>query len=214
MTHRNGTEEPGGADEVGAAHDALHTGATIVVLSGPPGAGKTTTARALAESFERGVHLHTDDYWHAIVSGGIAPHLPESERQNHVVVSAIVATATAFALGGYTVVVDGVVGPWMLRHYRDAMSRHPALDVRYLVLRPTRRETLARAVARTAPDALTDEAAIAGLWEQFSDLGPLEDHAIDTTRQSATETLRTVQDAVRTGTHRLEPGAPVDSARG
>lgn len=26
MSHHNGTEEPGGADEVSAAYDALHTG--------------------------------------------------------------------------------------------------------------------------------------------------------------------------------------------
>jgi hypothetical protein len=35
--HHNGTEEPGGADEVGAAHDALYTGPIGLPRTGEPG---------------------------------------------------------------------------------------------------------------------------------------------------------------------------------
>lgn len=210
MTHDEGTAAPGGADEVGAAHDALHTGpiatirhSTLIVLSGPPGAGKSTVAAALAATFPRTVHVHTDDFWHAIVTGGIPPHESAADRQNHVVVEAIVGAATAYARGGYTVVVDGVVGPWMLRHYRDAIARHPELEVHYIVLRPNRAVTLSRAQARTALDALIAEEPIVSLWDQFQDLGELEAHAIDTSTHSPDETVRIVRAAVDTGAYRI-----------
>ncbi|HYG92510.1 MAG TPA: AAA family ATPase, partial [Nocardioides sp.] len=58
----------------------------VIVLTGPPGAGKTTTARTLAGSFAKAVHLHTDDFWHCIVAGAVPPYLPESDEQNQTVV--------------------------------------------------------------------------------------------------------------------------------
>lgn len=166
----------------------------MIVLSGPPGAGKSTTARALAGGFGKAVHLHTDDFWHYIVAGAIPPYLPESDEQNQTVVRVIADAAGTYAEGGFTVVVDGIVGPWMLGHYRRI-----TVPVHYLVLRPDRRETLRRAQARTGPGALVDEEPILLLWDQFADLGDLEHHVIDTSRHSPADTLRAVTDAVTSG---------------
>ena len=177
---------------------------SVIVLTGPPGAGKTTVARGLAGTFDKAVHLHTDDFWHCIVSGAIPPYLPESDEQNQTVVRVTVDAAFTYAEGGYTVVVDGIVGPWMLDHYRQGRREHPGLPLHYLVLWPDRQETLGRAQGRTAAEALVDEGPILQLWDQFADLGDLESHVIDSSHASPAETLVAVADAVSSGEFLLQ----------
>lgn len=170
--------------------------ADVIILTGPPGAGKSTTARELAATYHRSVHLHTDDFWHYIASGAIPPYLPESDEQNRVVMRVIQQAALTYASGGFTTVIDGIVGPWMLSHFRDVYGGADRPRLHYVVLRPARDETLRRAQARTAPDALVDEEPVVSLWDQFSDLGVLESHVIDTTDQEPAETVRAVADAL------------------
>jgi ATPase family associated with various cellular activities (AAA) len=47
----------------------------VLILTGPPGAGKTTAARVLAERSERAVHLESDRFFHFIRSGYVEPPL-------------------------------------------------------------------------------------------------------------------------------------------
>ena len=132
-----------------------------LILSGPPGAGKTTIARVLADaSALPAVHLHTDDFYDAIRTGFILPWLPESQAQNTIVTRAIAAAAMAYAGGGYAVMLDGVVGPWFLDIYREAAADAGQL-IDYVVLRPTLETVVARARDReVAPDRRLSAAAI------------------------------------------------------
>ena len=41
---------------------------TVVILNGPPGVGKSTTAQLLAETAKNSVHVHADDIKHWIVN--------------------------------------------------------------------------------------------------------------------------------------------------
>jgi chloramphenicol 3-O-phosphotransferase len=175
---------------------------SILILTGAPGAGKSTVARLLADTSTRPtVHLHTDDFYAAIRKGFISPWLREAQQQNIVVVGVIVEAALGFARGGYDVIIDGIVGPWFLDPFREAAKNGVAFD--YVVLRPNEAETIRRGSARNFEKALRDEAVIAQMWKAFSDLGPLESHALDSTAAPPDVTAEEIRSGIAAGRFRL-----------
>ncbi len=170
----------------------------ILILTGTPGSGKTTTAKALAaEGGSAKVHLHSDDFWHFIKNGAVAPYLPEAHQQNAVVIDVLAQAAEGYAKGGFFVIVDGIIGPWFLAPFtRLGVALH------YVVLRPPLEVAIRRCQDRGG-DTLTDPEPIAALHRQLSDLGELERHAIDIGDQAREQTLATVVEVLRGGTFRL-----------
>lgn len=172
----------------------------ILILTGSPGAGKSTVASELAAAWPTpAIHLHSDDFYHFIKSGYIAPYLPESHGQNVVVIDAVSAAARAYSRGGYFVAVDGIFGvDVVLGRMRPALES----AVHYIVLRPDLDTALARAKTRKTKD-FKEPAVIRGLYKKFAQLGDLEKCALDTSSHSLSETVEAVRLAVTTGTCRI-----------
>ena len=92
-------------------------------------------SRLLAEGCEGpAVHMHTDDFYGYIKKGYIPPWQEGSGAQNGTVINAAAACAGEYARGGYTVFVDGVIGPWFLGPWLELVME--GMDVRYIVLLP------------------------------------------------------------------------------
>jgi len=149
-------------------------GGEVVIVSGPPGSGKTTVSAALVSDCERGVHLESDWFFRAIRSGFVAPWLPDAHNQNAAVMGVAADAAAAYAGAGYAVVWDGIVGPWFLdRIARRLRARR--IRVQYLVLRPGRFTASERVQAR-GDTAETTGAEV--MYDQFADLGEFESHVV------------------------------------
>ncbi|HZE40577.1 MAG TPA: AAA family ATPase [Stackebrandtia sp.] len=179
--------------------------APVLVVSGPPGAGKSTVARMYADRLSLSVHLHTDDFWANIRRGVIPPYLPQSHRQNEIVVDVLVGAALGYARGGYEVVVDGVVGPWFIDRFVDG-AHAAGVPLHYVVLRPDEPTTLARATAR-GPEALTDPEPLRSMYAEFADLDCYESHVLDSSRLDADNTVDEVARLFSAGVLRLDSAA-------
>jgi hypothetical protein len=115
----------------------------------------------------------------------------------------VTASACAYARGGYDVITEGIIGPWLLPQFRAACQRERR-PVSYVVLRPSLEVTLSRATARTGGQ-LTDPDAIIGLSRAFTDLGPPERHVIDSGSQTPQQTAATLSIALSQGRFTLPP---------
>jgi hypothetical protein len=110
--------------------------ADLLVVTGPPGAGKSTITQLLARDFDSSALVAGDQFFGFLRAGFIDPWRPESYQQNEVVIQSAAAAVGKLVQGGITVVYDGVVGPWFV----PAFLAGTGLDRRH-VLPLDQRET-------------------------------------------------------------------------
>ena len=138
--------------------------AFLLVVTGPPGAGKSTVARALVDTFEPSVLVEGDAFFAFLARGAIEPWLPASRSQNEIVVRAAAAATGRFASGGYATVYDGVLGPWFLPEFAAEAG---ARELHYVILLPPV-ERCVRQVANRSGHGFTDEAATRHMHREFA----------------------------------------------
>ena len=106
--------ESGGGWRLGSSQDGA---AEIWLVTGIPGAGKSTIAALMASSFPRGVLLSGDQIHDMIVKGQVGPDeepLDEAEHQISLVQQNLCGLATSFSEAGFVPVIE-----WVVRHCQD-----------------------------------------------------------------------------------------------
>lgn len=170
----------------------------IVIISGPPGSGKTSVAESLCGRYDRTVHLDTDQLYSAIRMGYTKPWLPGSQRQNEMVSRAAARASTAYVRDLFAVFVDAVVGPNTLGVYLEELGG-AGVPVHFALLMPSLDETLRRAQERKSTVAALTQDVVRQMWERFSAHGDFAGCTIDNTRLAADETADRIMDACGQG---------------
>jgi predicted kinase len=163
-----------------------------LILTGPPGVGKTTVAGILAHRRERAVHLETDRFFHFIRSGFVAPWEPESAAQNELAMGIAAEAAASYAAAGYWTVLEGIVIPrWTLGVIRETLEE-AGVPTAYAVLRAPQSVCDARVQEREGGPDLLEPGVLARIGAEFEDLGEFEPHAIDVAELDAEQAAAAV----------------------
>jgi hypothetical protein len=170
---------------------------SIIVVSGLPGAGKSTTARLLAGRMTRAAHVEADRLQQLIVSGGVWPDVsgasPEAERQLRLRLRNSCLLARSFLEYGFTAVIDDIVAGRRLDQVIEALD---GVAFRFVMLLPDFEHVKARWRSMGSPfvdawDWIDDEIRVntarVGLWLDTTTLDP--DQTVDVILDRFDETI-------------------------
>ena len=168
-----------------------------MVVSGPPGAGKSTVAERLASLFDHSALVRGDDFFAFLREGAVPPWLAAAREQNVAVIEAA-AAATGRLAAHCDVVYDGVVGPWFLDSFLGSAGLS---DLHYVVLLPPLGVCLDRVKGREG-HGFTDRDAAEHMWHEFARCGIDRRHVLSDHDEEPAAMAETLAQRVKDGSLR------------
>lgn len=167
----------------------------LLVITGPPGAGKSAVASIIGERLTLSAVVTGDSFFGFLADGKVEPWMPAAHAQNETVIKAAAAASARFVRDGFQTVFDGVVGPWFLPAFADAAGLE-SLD--YVILMPPVDVCLAR-VRHRRDHGFADESATRHMHSDFANTEIDARHVIDSADATAHETAELVLRARQSG---------------
>jgi tRNA uridine 5-carbamoylmethylation protein Kti12 len=135
----------------------------IVIIAGPPGAGKSTVAQELVKlSSGPTAYIEGDTFW-----SFFAKEMEPNKRPSNfrTVMRASTNAAVPYAIGGYLTFLDFSIPPsYLPTAYKIAHSRE--VELHYVILRPSEAVCAERAASR-AEGAITDYERLHDFYTSF-----------------------------------------------
>jgi predicted kinase len=170
-----------------SAKEGQNMKTTVYLISGPAGAGKSTTSRKIAERLEQSAYIEGDDINHMVIGGHEKPWL--SPVHLELIWLNIVSLTKNFINRGHDVVIDYVTFNENLEYFLKELNDYDIL-IKFIVLIVDEEELLIRDSQRNPEDQM-GERCIIGLHQIIEQNTPKK-HIIDSTKIKLDEVIEEI----------------------
>ncbi len=159
----------------------------LIIITGPPGAGKSTVSQALALKLKKPVYLPTDIIRSFFVNGSYVPWdtSPKAKRQHRLFEDVVTSMVEQYITNGYKVILDGIYDDQDVVKLSTVSKK-----VKAFILLPTLQITRSRDQGREKAKQIPHR--VKPLHDYFSSTSLKHFELIDSSELDAKQTLRKI----------------------